>query len=724
MFFSFVEKYFKISSCLGILAISLLQTPAYAQRLIEDATLPTRVKTTDNLNYTIDSINNKNRVGNNLFHSFKEFSIPTGGSAIFNNSTDVVNIINRVTGGNISNIDGLIKANGNANLFLINPTGIVFGKDARLDIDGSFFGSTAQSIKFADSEFSAIDTTTEPLLSINVPLGLQMGINSAAIEVQGKGYDSNSKDADLFKPFVVNNLNGLRVKQGNTLALVAGEVLLNGGIVAADSGRVELGGVNQGLVNINSIKQSWNLDYKKDNIQNFGDIKLDSQALADATGIGTGSIQLQARNIYIKDGSKVFIQSRGLQSGGEIKATATDSIEIIGTSPNRIFTSAFLTNTVGIGDAANIKIATPNLLLLGGGTILSETFNSGKGGDISVNAFESLQIKKISPINTIHFGDILTYSFGSGKAGDIDVYSKDLSISSQYIASASYKEGDSGNVFISTKNLTNLDGGVISSTILGTGKGGDVTVNSQSMKLIGFDFNTFTPSGLSASTLGIGDAGNLTVNTRSLVIQDSARVDSSTLAFGKSGSVTVNATDFIEVSGTVTGSVNPSLIVSGANIVDESLQQLFGLPAIPSGNSGNVDINGPILRINNTGEVTVRNDGTGKGGVLNINADSILLNSNGKITASTQSGAGGNIDLLVKDDLILRNQSLISTESLGTGNGGNIDINSPVIAGLENSDIIANSVEGNGGNIKINTSGLFGLQFRDELTNDSDITAK
>ncbi|MGB3637195.1 MAG: filamentous hemagglutinin N-terminal domain-containing protein, partial [Rivularia sp. (in: cyanobacteria)] len=279
-----------------------MQAPVYAQ-VIEDGTLPTRVKSTDNLNFTIDSTNNSNRAGNNLFHSFKEFSIPTGGSAIFNNPTDVVNIINRVTGGNISNIDGLIKANGNANLFLINPGGIIFGENARLDIGGSFFASTANSIKFADGEFSAINTTTEPLLSINVPLGLQMGSNSAAIEVQGEGYKTTT-DIDR-KPFILSSTDGLRVKSGNTLALIAGEVSLNGGLVAANSGKVELGAVKEGLVNINLTTQGWNFDYK--GLQNFGDIKLNSKALVDASD----SIQLQGRNIFIRDGSKVFMQNRG-----------------------------------------------------------------------------------------------------------------------------------------------------------------------------------------------------------------------------------------------------------------------------------------------------------------------------------------------------------------------------------------------------------------------------
>ena len=350
MFIPSIKKYLQTSSCFAILAISFLQAPAVYAQVIKDATLPTRVNSTDNLNFTIDSVNNKNRVGNNLFHSFKEFSIPTGGSAVFNNPTDVVNIINRVTGGSISNIDGLIKANGNANLFLINPAGIVFGKNARLDIGGSFFGSTAESIKFADGEFSAIDTTTEPLLSINVPLGLQMGSNSAAIEVQGEGYISTSNDINPFSPFIVTNFEGLRVKPENTLALIGSEVSLNGGILAADSGRVELGAVKSGLVNINSTTQGWNLDYN--DVQNFSVIKLNSKALVDASD----SIQLQGGNIFIRDGSKVFIQNRGKTGQGKIELNAKESIELIGTTPDGNLGSAVLTQNLGIGNAAEIAI--------------------------------------------------------------------------------------------------------------------------------------------------------------------------------------------------------------------------------------------------------------------------------------------------------------------------------------------------------------------------------
>jgi filamentous hemagglutinin family protein len=94
--------------------------------------------------------------GANLFHSFSQFNLSEGQIANFLTNPNIQNILGRISGGDVSVINGLISVSGgNSNLFLMNPAGIVFGQNARLNVPGSFFATTATGIGFGDRWFNS-----------------------------------------------------------------------------------------------------------------------------------------------------------------------------------------------------------------------------------------------------------------------------------------------------------------------------------------------------------------------------------------------------------------------------------------------------------------------------------------------------------------------------------------------------------------------------------------
>ncbi|MBE9228952.1 filamentous hemagglutinin N-terminal domain-containing protein [Phormidium sp. LEGE 05292] len=652
----------------GLLSLCyLLKTDVTQAQISSDGTLSTQVQTTNNLNFTI---NNGNRVGNNLFHSFREFSVPTGGSATFANDVDVKNIFSRVTGSSISNIDGLLKTNGSANLFLINPNGIIFGSNAQLNIGGSFVASTASKLLFADgTQFSATNTQTPPLLTVSVPVGLQFGQTAQPIQIEG---------------------SKLEVVPGNTLAMLGGDVLIKGSNLRASAGRIELGSVaGDSFVSLTPITEGFALGYE--NVLNFQDIQA-QESFIRTSGEGNGAMQLQGRRIAIADGSRIGGNTVGEKAGQPLVIRASESVEV---------NSSFIVclADTGTGTGSDIIIETKRLLVEAGndlGIIETTTGSSGRGGNLTVNASESIE---------------MLGQQGSFASLRVRTYGQEEDAAA----------GDAGTLQVSTRRLILRNGGEISTSTLGEGRGGTLIVNASEFieasgrSVVGGRLDS--PSGLRSESRNpdiltvTGRGGNIIVNTQRLVVQDGATVSVASIngSLGQAGSLEVNASDSVTVSGTginAKGQVVPSSLLATSE---------------GSGGAGELRVNTPKLTIRDGAAVSVNNTGSGTTGDLQITANNLLLDR-GKLTAET-TGGQGNINLHA-GNIILRRGSQITTNATGSNiTGSNITINTDVLTALENSDISANSQDFRGGNVQINASGIFGTQFRNANTPLSDITA-
>ena len=640
-------------------------------QILPDGTVSTEV---DNTSQNTTEITGGTTKGANLFHSFQEFSVPTDNTAYFNNASEIENIVGRVTGDSVSNIDGLLQANGNANLILINSNGINFGSNARLQIGGSFLGSTAKSVIFEDGTiFSTNDLTTSPLLTVTTPIGLQLGQNSGGINIEGTGHNLGI-DVPIFSPFNRREVLGLKLQSGGTFGLVGGDISLTGGVITSEQGRVELGSVAEGTVAIDWLADKFSLNYEE--IVTFKNIDLKQESLVDASGNNSGSINIQANEIAIADGSAVLIQNQGEAASGNLEVNAATSFSLSGVSEDGIIASGIYTEALGGGRGGDISVITPDLEILSGASIFTDTFSAARSGDINLDIANSIELVGFDRANPNLFS---------------------------LISAQTYNTGDAGAINITTNNFTALNGGNVASITASpdtTGSGGNVTVNSESIFLSGINPFAFAPSQITAGSGSAGNAGNVELNTKTLTLQDGGRVDASATATGDAGNVTVNASESVTVTGTVPDSRNPSLIIASANILDRELREQFNLPNVPSGNSGSVNIATPQLQIMDGGQVTVRNDGTGDAGNLEISANTIDLSDNGGITAAVKEGAGGTIGLNVTDSINLTSGSQISSENNGAGNGGEIAIASNTLNISDRAFITTTTFSsGRGGNI-------------------------
>ncbi len=703
--------------------VTLLWTnPSFAQ-IKPDNTLPN--------NSQIQSVNNTlnigggTQVGKNLFHSFQEFSVPSGNTAYFNNDLNIQNIISRVTGKSISNIDSLIKANGTANLFLINPNGIIFNQNARLDIGGSFFASTANSIKFADGfEFSAIAPQSTPLLTINTPIGLQFGANPGIIQVNGV----------------------IQTKPNQTLALVGNNVSLDGGQLLAPGGRVELGGVaGTGGVELTNDSNNPRLSFPEGLPR--ANVSLSNQAKVNVSANGGGSIAVNAMNLNMSGGSQLIA---GISDSG-LPNTQAGDIEINGTGKVEIAGSSNISNDVlqgAVGNAGKVNISAKSLAVTDGSYLASSTHGHGNAGNLSINTLQidvtnsylaasaNGQVSQANAGNiTINAGDTvsfdgsgaytdITQEINQGKAGNLNINAESLAVKNQsYLFSSSKGAGNAGNVMINVGTLSVSNKSILAASANGQvsqANAGNITIKARDT--VSFDqSNAYTNV---TENVNQGNAGNLSITAKSLSVLNNSIIDGTNQGQGRGGNFDFNTLQFDVTNGSYLdtnthGQGNASNITINTDKLNVTDNSFLAASASGQGNAGKIIINARDVLFANNSQAYTDFTGKGNGDDIKITTDKLEVNNNSFLAASTKGeGNSGSIYIQARG-LITFDGGFAYTDvsEKGKGNAGEINITADQLNITNGAKFEANTKsQGDAGNITINTNKL-------DVTNNSFLAA-
>ena len=693
--------------------------------------------------------------GSNLFHSFESFGIGTGETATFTGPDpvegpqSVSNVISRVTGGSESQIDGTLRSTiPGADLWLINPSGVMFGEGARLDVPGSFHASTGDYVGFeGDLVRFYADPSRPSVLSTARPEAFGF-LGERAPE-----------------PISVTGAT-LAVPGGETLELVGGDVTLTHTTLDAPAGSISIRGgrilVENGLVDARAAGEdaagTISVAATESVVVDRGFLLVDAFGTGDAgtltigaesvtvaggglgasTGEGlAGHIGIDARFVEVSD-SFVYAGAFGDGAGGTIDIDA-DELIMRGISPAK----GMDVGTHGSGKGGTITIgdvATPlrSLTLSEGGYVSAVGYGSGDAGSITIAA-DSLLVHGASPAVGSNIG---VGTQGGGNAGTITIDADSLVIGpGGFIdAGAGGSSGDAGHITIDADSVI-TDQGIITAGTSGTGAAGRIDVTaSESILLTGaggprfslFDILVIRQLGLppplpitgifsvngsgsitlkaqditltdgaivSTATIGGGDAGDVLLSGDRIYVRDGAFVDSTSLPWngqpgGNVGNVTLEANERIEVVGSRVGEDDGVPFEDVSHVTSASLG---------TGAGGTVALRAPRILIDGGAVATTalpsysgRQEGSG--GNISVNAGELIVRGGGRIDASSfVPGPGGAIDITASDSIVVEGKasdgtaSGISSRTGGDGVGGEILLRAPEIEVSEFGEISAKS---------------------------------
>lgn len=656
-------------------------------------------------------------LGRNLFHSFAKFNIESGQAVTFTeNTTNALdNVISRVTGGTRSEINGTLRSTpgGHANFYLINPSGVIFGQNASIDVPATFHVNTADELNFkSGGKFSASQPTMSSISATEPTAFGFLGtskVNNGLIEMNRSFLNFNNHPVDV--------------------DFISGQIKIKGALLIGENIRM-VAVRGKGEV---SAEKNLPLPNQIPTPNNSGDIKISDFSNISGNGYGTARVALWGNNTILKDSSVVAYNlgienaARGVEiksnylkidagpvyyivtnkgKGGDITVNS-NSIDVI--NGGRIINEIPF---YGSGDAGKTVITAANLNLMNGGTIKSATSGvKGHGSNIIVSAKNI----KIEGAET----GILSISEGLGNAGSITVNTiNDLNLKRGGLIGSVTALSQGGNLIINAKNVVADGEGTTTSGMLATSNGignvGNINIKaSGDIKLFNggfisgvtkttargghvevFAYNLIidgkgTIALIDTTTHGSGDAGNLIINVKGdLSIKNTGVITAFSIGSGHAGNIQVTASN---------------VTIDGKN----NIETITGIEATAhkSGNAGHVSLStGGNLNLNNGGLIITSSLSKGSSGDIEIKANNVNIDGDRSVIVTANSGLGSAGKVIIHSNrmLTIKNEGGIFSINTGLGNGGNVELFSKNIT-LQNSGITTSVTgsAGNGGNIDI-----------------------
>jgi filamentous hemagglutinin family protein len=671
-------------------------------------------------NYMINADLGK-QVGGNLFHSFSSFNITRTESAVFRGPGAVENIISRVTGGSSSTIDGLLKSEiQGANLYFLNPAGIMFGPNAKLDVSGSFHATTADYLKLGGSGIVYADTINTSVLTSAPP--------SAYGFLDRTSYGK------------ISNYGFLEVPEGKAVSFVGGDITIENGNILAPRGTVNVistasaGEAVSGAAgySVDSFAKMGTVNVVETRPSEERPVRLDRPiGNIDVSGASGGNIFIRAGG-FVLDGGYLYADTLADGNGMGIDMRLTDRISLVNGS---VITS----RSYGVGAAGGISITTPLFTMEGGSGVVSRAISSGKAGDI-ILATDTLDIKDsridastlgagqggqitVPAAEKVNIAGYFTdaagnYTFsaglssgtgGAGDAGAISVTTPLMTMDNFGLISAAAYEGSSGkggDIALNVGTLSLKNGAFINLQAEGSGNGGSLIINAaESINLAGYveTAGNLYRSGFFANTLGAGNGSSLSVKTPVLVMDDYATIASYAESSGNAGNMDIKV-DTLDLN-------RGALITTatygegrGGNIAIDAAKSVLlsgdwttlSSDVYSSGQGGSIRVNTPAMTLESSAKIEAYTNDTGNGGNILLNVDTFEAKNGAQIKATSgSSGNGGNLILKASESVLITGPGTrLNYDSSGSGSTGSISITSPSV--LINDGAVISNDKGNG----------------------------